>query len=184
MSVTAVTPVVPEQAKDLMLTEGVIIIDEGDTNIDYGATRGGSKFDIEKVVEIVNHDGANGAVKGMRRMERFVPKLTVNLLKHNYTNLAYGNAVTVSDGTDKDGTYKEITFDLEIEDTDVLTNICFSGFKANGKYCKIKVFNALNIDSLTFEFTEKNEIVSEQIFTGFYNYATPTTPPFEILEEV
>lgn len=185
MPTNTFSPAVPEKAKDILLGEGVLYKDYGEVGeAVIGATRGGTKLEIERTIKDVEYDGSMGPTKNMRRSERFVVKLVVNFLKLTYTNLAYGLNVTVSDGSDADGTYKKIAFDTSFADTDVLTNITFKGYKANGEYCIIKVENALNIDNIGLEFKEKDEVVSEMSYTGFYTYAAPTTPPLKIQEEV
>lgn len=181
MATGVFSPTVPQSSNDIMLGEGIVYKNYGEAGeAVIGATRGGSKFEIDNSIKSAAYDGAYGNTKGLRRYERCAVKLTVNFLKLTYTNLAYGMPVTVSDGTDSDGTYKEISFDLEISSGDVLTNVAFVGKKHDGKNCIIIVENALNIDKITWDFKEKDEVVSEMIYTGFYAYATPTTPPFKI----
>jgi hypothetical protein len=185
MATNDFSPAVPEKANDILLGEGAVYknYDEvGEALI--GATKGGSKLSIEKVIKEVEYDGAYGPTKGMRRHVTCIVKLVINFLKLNYTNMSYGVPCTVSDGSDEDGTYKEIAYDLEIVAADVLTNVTFVGQKWDGSYCKIKVENALNIDSTTWEFKSKDNLVLEMTYTGFYSYSTPTVPPLEIDEEV
>jgi len=185
MPIGVFSPAVPELAKDILLGEGIVYKnygEEGEAII--GATRSGSKLEIDRSIKEIKFDGAYGPTKSMRRYETCVVKLIINFLKLTYTNLAYGLPVTVSDGSDKDGTYKKISFDLEIAAADVLTNVAFLGYKDNGDYCLIKVDNALNIDKIGLDFKEKDEVTSEMTYTGFYTYADPTTPPLEIREEV
>lgn len=184
MSTNVFSPAVPEKAKDILLGEGAAyknLDEDGEALI--GATRGGSRLEMDWVKGTMEYDGAIGPTQGMRRSHRLVPKLIINFLKLSYINLAYGLNVTISDGADEDGTYKKISFDTDFASTDVLTNVGFKGYKASGEYCKCKVENALNIDSITLEFNEKDEVVGEITYTGFYPYATPTIPPMKIDEE-
>lgn len=185
MPTNTFSPAVIHKAKDLLLGEGVLYYNYGEVSeAVIGATRGGTKLEIEWNKKEVDYDGSMGPTKGMRRTERFVAKLVVNFLKLTYTNLAYGLNVTVSDGSDQDGTYKKISFDTTFASTDVMTNITFKGYKADGTYCIIKLENAMNIDNIGLEFKEKDEVVSEMTYTGFYTYAAPTTPHLKIQEEV
>jgi hypothetical protein len=187
MPTNTFSPAVIHKAKDLFLGEGALYKDyvsEADKGTLIGATRGGTKLEIEWSKKEVDYDGSMGPTKGMRRTERFVAKLVVNFLKLTYTNLAYGLNVTVSDGSDADGTYKKIAFRTNFESTDPMTNITFRGFKANGEFCVIILENALNIDNISLEFKEKDEVISEMTYTGFYTYAAPTTPPLAIREEI
>ena len=185
MGVNTFTPAVPQSAKDILLGEGVLYVDYGEVGeAVIGATRGGSKVEIERVIKEVAYDGSMGATKGMRRTERFVVKMIINFLKLTYTNFVYGLNAAVADGADQDGTYKKITFNTTFASTDLLTNITFKGYKANGKYCIITIGNALDIGNIGLEFKEKDEVISERTYTGFYTYAAPVTPPLAIQEEV
>jgi hypothetical protein len=185
MGINTFAPAVPEKAKDILLGEGLVYKNLGESGEALiGATRGGSKLTIERVIREVEYDGAMGPTKGMRQYDTFVAKLAINFLKINYVNLAYGCNITVSDGSDQDGTYKKIAFDTDFAATDVITNVGFQGYKADGTYCKIIVQNAFNMDDIGFEFNGMDAVVSEIVYTGFYTYAAPSTPPFNMDEEI
>lgn len=185
MSTNIFTPAVPYKANDLLLTEGIVYKDLGEAGeAIIGATRGGSKLIIDWQKRIMPYDGAMGATKGMRRTEKFYAKLIIMFLKINYVNLAYGLNVTVGDGSDQDGTYKKISFDTDFASGDVLDNVAFLGYKADGKYCKIILENALNTGNIEIEHKEKDELVGEMTFEGFFTYSAPTTAPIKIQEEV
>jgi hypothetical protein len=175
MATGVVTPIVP-LANDVKLGEGVIYINYGTDNIVLGATEGGSKFKIEKKIIDVKYDGAYGPTKGLKRVEIFIPRLIVNCLKLNYNTLGYGIPITVTNMT----TYQRIVFDLNIESTDVLTNVAFIGQAFDGKALKIIVSNCLMDGDIELSFKEKASVVGELQYTGHYTYAAPTTPPFEI----
>lgn len=178
MSYGVFTPTVPASANDLFLGEGAAYKNYGEAGeAALGATMGGSKLEIERKIKEVKYDGAYGKTKGMRRYEELIPKLIINFLKLSYTNLTAGLPITVSDGTDADGTYKQINFDMDYADTDVLTNVAFVGQKFDGKECDIIIENALNIDKIDLDFKPKENVSVEMTYTGFYAYATPTTPP-------
>lgn len=185
MATNSFVPVPIDKAKDLLLGEGTLYKDYDEiSEAAIGATRGGTTFEIERSIKEVEYDGAMGATKGMRRYERCVVRLVINFLKINYVNLAYGLNVTVSDGSDQDGTYKEITFDTDLNSTDVMTNLTFYGKKADGSYCLIKLLNVVNTGNISLEWKAKDELVGELTFTACYAHATPSTPPLEIWEEI
>ena len=180
MAIGVFNPSIPT-ANDIMLGEGIVYKNYGEVGESImGATRGGSKLDIDRPIKEINFDGAYGQTQGLRRYEKFIPKLVINFLKLTYSNFIHGMPVTVSDGSDLDGTYKEITFDLDINASDVLTNLTFVGQKHDGKACLIKLKNALNIDSINLDFKEKDELTAEMTYTGFYSASTPSVPPLEI----
>ena len=83
----------------------------------------------------------------------------------------------------KNENYKKIAFNTSFASTDVLTNITFKGYKANGDYCVIRIDNAMNINDISMEFKSKDEVVSEMTYTGFYTYAAPSTCGLYIDEE-
>jgi hypothetical protein len=170
-----VTPVVP-LANDIKLGEGVVYINYGTDNTILGATDGGSQFKIEKKIIDIKYDGKYGPTKGLKRVEIFIPRLIVNCLKLNYNTLGYGIPITVTDMT----TYQKITFDLNVEAEDVLTNVAFIGQAFDGKALKIIVKNALMDGDIELDFKEKASVVGQLQYSGHYAYATPTTPPFEI----
>jgi hypothetical protein len=170
------TPEIPTD-NDILLGEGVFYADYGEVGeAIIGATRGGSKLEVERVIREMPFDGAYGPHKGLRRYERYAPKFTVNLLKMTYLSLSYGMPCDTSD----EGNYHELVFRLNIEDADYLTNIAFVGKKHDGKPCIIIIYNALNDGNISLDFKEKDEVVGEMQYTGHYDDSTPTTPPLEI----
>jgi hypothetical protein len=180
LSIYAFNPAVPAKANDILLGEGVVKA----AGTVIGATQGGSRLEIDRTIDAVKFDGAYGPVKGLRRWNRRVAKLIINFLKITYVNMAYGLNVTVGDGTDADGTYKEITFDLDFAAADVLDYITFEGYKHDGTACIIRLEKALNLGNISAEYKEKGEIIMPMEYTGFYTYAAPTTVPDSIRDYV
>lgn len=174
------TPEIPTD-EDILLGEGIFYanyIDGLSSEPVIGATRGGSKLEIDKIIREINFDGAYGPVKELRRYERYVPRFMVNLLKNTYVSLAYGASTTVVD----QGDYQEISFRINIEDADYLTNIAFVGNRQDGRACIIIIHNVLNDGNISLDFKEKDELTSELQYTGHYLPSTPTTVPLEIWE--
>lgn len=178
-------PSVPDKSNDILLGEGIVWKNYGVAGAAIiGATRGGSKLTLERKIRDINFDGAYGSVKGLRRFETYKVKLAVNFLKITYTSLSYGLSLTTSAITDVDGSFNKTTFNLDFDSADVLSNVAFVGQKNDGKACIIIVENALNIDNIELDFKEKDELTTELVYTGFYTYAAPTTPPIKILDYV
>lgn len=177
-------PNVVDKSNDILLGEGAVYKDYGEvTELAFGATQGGSKVEIKREIKNVAYDGQYGLTKGLKKFIKYIPKLTINLLKMTYTTFLLGVPCTTTDGTDADGTYKKTVLNIGWASTDVLTNVAFKGYKNDGKICLIKVKNALNIDNINLEF-KGEEVVGELVYTGFYTYAAPTTPPIEIWDYV
>jgi len=88
MSKGVITPTVPS-ANDIALGEFKVYGNyEKPSEIELGATRGGCKIDIERSIKEITFDGAYGAIKGLRRYEKFNVKLTLNSLCLKYFNRA------------------------------------------------------------------------------------------------
>lgn len=170
--------VIPPDDDDILLGEGYFVYDYGVTNTVMGATRGGSKVEIERVVREMPFDGAYGKYFDLRRFETYEPKFMINFLKLNYTLLTYGVPSTVTDMT----TYQRIQFNLNIEDTDYLSNIAFVGKKHSGKACIIILENCLNDGNISWEHKEKDEVVAEMQYTSHYLRTALTTPTIKIFE--
>ena len=166
---------------DILLGEGIYylnFVDIDNRGTVLGATRGGSKLEIEKKIREMAYDGAYGKSKNLRRYERYVPRFMVTLLKMTYETLAYG---TSCDVTDK-GDYHEMRFRVNIEDTDYIDNITFVGVKHDGMPCVITLENVLNDGNIEFDFKEKDEITSELQYTAHYLSTAMATPPIKIWE--
>lgn len=87
MSKGLATPTVPQQ-NDVVLGEFKIYGNyEKPSEIELGATRGGCKVDLERSIKEIKFDGAYGAVKGLRRYEKFMVKITANMLCLKYANI-------------------------------------------------------------------------------------------------
>lgn len=180
MSIYKWTPVAPEKAEDLTLGQGLLYYNLGESGeAIIGAVRGGSELRLNRTIVERKHDGALGPIKGTREVTIFKPQLLINFLGINYTNLAYGNPITVSDGSDADGTYKKMIFRAQIESTDICTNIGFKGYKMNGDIVKILLLNALNVDPISFGHKNKDDVVVPMVYTGFYSYSSLSTVPFQ-----
>lgn len=171
-----ITPEVPLD-KDLLLGEGVYIADYGEVGETVvGATRGGGKIEIDKIIRSMPYDGSYGENKSLRRYERYVPRIIATILKNTYEVLNFAMPVTVTEETN----YRDIDFRLNIEDTDYLTNIAFVGKKLGGQSCIIIIYNPLNDGNISFDFKEKDEVTTEMQYTAHYDRTTPTTPPIEV----
>ena len=169
-------------ASDIVSGECAVYANYYTTPVLLGATSGGSKLDITKPTIDCKYDGSYGKTKGLRRYDKVDTKITVNYLRIDYINLAYGIPITVSDGTDQDGTYKEIQFDIEYAASDVLSDLSLVGQRWDGKACVVKLDNALCVDKIELDFKEKDYLSAQIIYTGFYGYSTPTTPPIHLLD--
>lgn len=161
---------------DIVLAMGKILANytvAGGT--EYGAINGGT-FSVKREVRNIEVAGQLGRIKGLNRKIEIVPSLKLDALAVNYTNFAYGAGMTVTDT----GAYHKIVEDVEIADTDYLTDITFVGNTHGGLGVIIIVYNALMVSNTQLEFASKKEIINGVEYDGCYDPTTLTTPPYEI----
>lgn len=92
-----------------LIGPGKLYIDYGESGQRLlGATSGGSTFEPGITTALVKADGAYGPVKGLRRIVRVEPKMTVNLLEQTKTNL-----LLAIPGGDETSTPKNVTVTKE-----------------------------------------------------------------------
>lgn len=170
-------------SKDILLGSGKVYKDLGEVSeVELGPTMGNCKYKSGRTIKLIDSNGSYGPKKGMQKVEMWKPQLIINFLKIDYLNSFYGIPHTVADITDKNGlTAKKVTFRLNILSTDVLTNLAYVGEKHDGSPITIYLYRAFDITpTLSYEFGEKAEVVTERTFEGLYASATPATPPFEV----
>lgn len=175
MAVGVETVKAPAQS-DIILAMGKIYANYTDGGgTEYGAINSGS-FSVDREVRNIEVPGQLGRIKGLNRKTMIVPKLKLDALAVNYTNFVYGAGMTVTD----EGAYHKIVEDVEIADTDYLTDITFVGNTHAGLGVIIIIYNALMISNTALNFAAKNEIVNGVEYEGCYVSTTLTTPPYEI----
>ena len=81
-------------------------------------------------------------------------------------------------------TYKEFTASLEVADTDYLDNITLVGQRMDGKTVKIVLKNALNDGSISLALEDKDEVVTETVFTAHFKFGAGLVVPIELYEYV
>ena len=79
-----------DSADRLLVDAGAVYLNFYD--VDYpgtllGATRGGNTFELTRTIRRIEADGMRGPVKGFRRIEEVLAKLTVNLLEMTAENV-------------------------------------------------------------------------------------------------
>jgi len=144
-----------------------------------GATDGGGSFSAVPAIRQVSVDGAPGPVKGLEVIDGWTATLTANVKEVTAANLELAVAnfttSTVTDGT-------KITTGHDIEDTDYATNIAWVGsVSGQTKPVIIILKNALSMNGISINFTDKNEAVLPLTLTAHYDLGDLETPPFEII---
>lgn len=119
-----------------------------------GATRGGGNFTVRRETRSPDADGKRYGYKGDTFVDSVEALLSTTLIE--ITPDAFKNALGCADIT---GAVPKQTIKLRtaIATTDYLTNICWVGDLADGRYVLICLYNALNESDVTLTFTDKGE---------------------------
>ena len=123
------------------------------TNI-LGATRGGGSFTVTREMRTPEVDGKRYGFKGDTFIDSVEAQLSTTLIEITPDNLvnALGSAKAVTSGSKT-----TITLSTALATTDYLTNLCWIGDLADGRYVLICLKNALNTADLTLTFSDKGE---------------------------
>ena len=163
----------------ILLGAGVVAV--GGTPI--GLTRGGSIFTVEREIRNIEADGDRGPVKGRIEIDKEIPKLKVKGLElftaADMIKWYPGLAVTAAIAP---GVGKDVTGTLVIASGDYV-DVTFTGATKDGKDCVITVEDAINLQNLEWGFEDKAEVVPEIEWTGTYDEAARTTPPWNVYFE-
>ena len=144
-----------------------------------GATRGGGSFTVTREMRQPEVDGRRYGFKGDTFVDSVDAQLSTTLVEITIDNLkdALGSATVT--GTSPKQTLKLGT---AIDTDDYLTNICWVGDIADGRYVLICLKNALNQADLSLTWADKDEgtlpveFHAKQSAVDDYDYA-----PFEVV---
>jgi hypothetical protein len=136
--------------------------------IKFGATRGGSTFNVGRTLRDVEVDGRLGRVKGLTRRQTVEPVLTVNMLEMTKANLAQAIAGATQTTT---GKFTKITGG-PITDDSYLENLAlFASYTGSTKPVIVVIFNPMVHDSFDMSFTDDNELVGAVPFLAHFDPA-------------
>lgn len=123
------------------------------TNI-LGATRGGGSFTVTREIRVPEADGRRYGFKGDSFVDSVEAQLSTTLIE-----ITPDTFVTALAGATVTGSAPKQTIKLgtAIGTSDYLTNICWIGDLADGRYVLICLKNAINTADLTLTFTDKGE---------------------------
>lgn len=153
-----------EKSANIVFGKGVFYIDE----TPLGLTRDGGTFSVEYNNRVINADGDRGTVKGRVVREEATAKMEINHLEllTSFDKLHSGLKV---DTTTKDG-YTIIRGSGAIDDTKDYHTVKFVGETKDGREVEVTVENAINLDNLSLEFKDKDDIVDKVTFTSTYDH--------------
>lgn len=123
------------------------------TNI-LGATRGGGSFTVTREMRTPEVDGKRYGFKGDTFIDSVEAQLSTTLIEITPDNLvnALGSAKATTSGSKA-----TITLSTAFDTNDYLTNLCWIGDLADGRYVLICLKNAINTADLTLTFSDKGE---------------------------
>lgn len=179
-----------DTTKNLLLDAGAIFVNY-DVEVDtfatakeklLGATSGGNKFEAKPEYRQIGVDGVKGKAKGLSILESWEVSLTTNMLEFKEETYKHALAgVKTSEVTSIDGDYTKIEAKNFIEDADYIDNITFVGtLSGSTRPVIIQVYNALNMEGLSIENKDGDDIVAEMKFEGHYDASNLDNPPFAI----
>lgn len=120
-----------------------------------GATRGGGTFTVTREMRTPEIDGMRYNFKGgffVDSTDAYLSTTLVEVTADNVKDLLAGTATT-----DTGGKVTTIKMETAIGSSDYLTNVCWVGDLADGRYVLICLNNALNTADFTLTFTDKGE---------------------------
>lgn len=144
-----------------------------------GATRGGGSFTVTREMRQPEVDGRRYGFKGDTFVDDVEAQLSTTLIEITPDNIttAFANANATTSGQKT-----TITFDTAINTDDYLTNICWIGDLADGRYVLICLKNAINTADLSLTFTDKGEgTLPVEFHARQANVLDYDTAPFEVV---
>lgn len=154
---------------DIILGDGVFAIG----GVTVGLTRGGGNFAVEREYREIEADGDYGPVKGRIRKIRSVAKLTLNALELSPANLNKFFPATKIVGT----AFQAAEL---INNTSDYGTVTWTGQTQGGKDVKITLNNAINMENIEMDLTDKEEIVVGITFTATYDESSRNVEPWKI----
>lgn len=163
-----------EQIENIVIDAGVVYVDYGElTEAMLAPTRGGNTFVVERVVRIIERDGARGKEKGLRRIEEENATLTVRLM-----NLSQENLKLALPGANLDaGVITNGNGNISVDD---YKNITLVGENMKGENKVVTLYNAISDNNLTVNMTAKDESVVELQFSAHYDPEDLGAPIYKI----
>ena len=147
---------------NIVLGRGVFKVDE----ISVGLTRDGGNFSVEYEYREINADGDRGAVKGRIVNEGARAKLAINHLEV-LTQLEKFHPGLKVENLD-DGTTK-ITGTGKIDNEKDYHIVEFDGETKDGRKVNVKLKNAINLENISWDLKEKDDIVDAVTFQATYD---------------
>lgn len=150
------------EPKRILLGEGVFAIN----GVDIGLVRGGGQFTVEREYRVIEADGDRGPVKGRVRLVGSVAKLTMNALELMAENLP---KILPATKLTKENDVETFEAKQDIEYSDFVDEVTWTGRTLDGKAVVISIQNAINLENIDWNMSDKDEVVQTVTYTGTYD---------------
>lgn len=144
-----------------------------------GATRGGGSFTVTRELRQPDVDGRRYGFKGDTFVDSIDAQLSTTLVEITPDNFKLALGATTVVGTSPKETIKMKT---AIATTDYLSNICWIGDLADGRYVLIALNNTINEADITLTFGDKSEgTIPVEFHAKQAGVSDYDTAPFDIV---
>ena len=165
--------------RDILLGDGLFSFREAGTTTSYtdvAVTRGGGNFSVNNTYRNQEADGDRGPVQGRIAIDEQIATLTMRALElvpgnindfYPAMNSSAGAAITTLTGLMEiaSGDYKQVKW---------------TGRTKGGNAVNIDVNYAINMEPLSWDLIDKDEVVPELVFTSCYTEALTSTPNWTV----
>lgn len=152
-----------EKSENIVFGKGVFKVDDEA----IGLTRDGGTFTVEYNNRVINADGDRGTVKGRVVREEATAKIEINHLELLTSFEKLHPAMKVDNETNVG--YTTITGTGKIDDSKDYHTVSFEGETKDGREFIVTIKNAINLDNMSLEFKDKDDIVDKIAFTATYD---------------
>lgn len=168
---------------DIILGDGVFSIGSSSTDVTAIAlTRGGGNFAVEREFRMIEADGDYGPVKERIRLIKEVAKLNMKGLEivpasmEDYYPAASASATSGS--TTSTFTTRSLTTNVTSEDYQYVKWV---GYNKAGRQVLIYLENAINLENLSWDLIDKEEVINEMTFQATYLGTARNTAPWKVM---
>ena len=157
-------------------------VDENDTGVFLGATRGGSVFKVETEIREMPVDGAKGPVIGDKRIIKVTATLECNFIESTteiYKRMLPGSSAASYPSSN--ATHDDITRAFQLSAEDYIDNVVLIG-EVSGSEEPVILFieNALSDGKLSISLTDNDEAVNKITFIGHFDPDDLDAEPWKI----
>lgn len=144
-----------------------------------GATRGGGTFTVTREMRTPEIDGMRYGFIGSDFVDSADAQITTTLVEVTPNNFAH---LLATGDVETSGSKKTIKMRTAIGEDDYLTNICWIGDLADGRYVLICLKNAINTADFSLTFTDKGEgTLAVEFHARQANVEDYDEAPFEVV---